>query len=525
MRNVLDLNNIEAKEFFLREENYCALDLPEYFCFQNLLVNLSNVLDGKQMKECGTGTKPNNIEDINYTLLNNKDGAFAWRPFQLIHPAIYVFTVHEITKEDNWELIKSRFQKFVNNSSIECHSIPISEENDKSNKQNQIYEWWQKVEQRSLILALEYNHLLHLDLTDCYGSIYTHSITWALHTKDEAKKENVRNNIDYIGVYIDKQIQSMSYGQTNGIPQGSVLMDFIAEIVLGYGDLLISQELKNLGIADYKIIRYRDDYRVFTKDQQTSHEIAKVISEALSTLNFKINSSKTLSTNDIILGSLKQDKVHWIYNKSKTSNIQRWLIQLYILGNKHPNSGSLFNETKTFLEWLEKKEKTEKGLHIQNAEVLVSILVNLAFNNPRLFTLVTASLSFIISSVEDENEQKILLQKIKNKFSQLPNTGYLNIWLQRITLKTDCTVDYPEKLCQKVLNRKVKIWNSDWLSPKYKKIVDESIIIKDDVLENVETRLSEIELEQIKTSQAYAEADFLKALEDCEPGSSLSQDK
>lgn len=31
----------------------------------------------------------------------------------------------------------------------------------------------------------------------------------------------------------------MSYEQTNGIPQCSTLMDFIAEIVLGYADEII----------------------------------------------------------------------------------------------------------------------------------------------------------------------------------------------------------------------------------------------------------------------------------------------
>ena len=35
----------------------------------------------------------------------------------------------------------------------------------------------------------------------------------------------------------------MSYGQTNGIPQGSILTDFIAEIVLGYADEQISSEI------------------------------------------------------------------------------------------------------------------------------------------------------------------------------------------------------------------------------------------------------------------------------------------
>lgn len=36
----------------------------------------------------------------------------------------------------------------------------------------------------------------------------------------------------------------MQHNQTNGIPQGSVLMDFVAEIVLGYVDLRLSKELK-----------------------------------------------------------------------------------------------------------------------------------------------------------------------------------------------------------------------------------------------------------------------------------------
>lgn len=36
----------------------------------------------------------------------------------------------------------------------------------------------------------------------------------------------------------------MQYGQTNGIPQGSVLFDFIAEIVLGYADLLLYEDLQ-----------------------------------------------------------------------------------------------------------------------------------------------------------------------------------------------------------------------------------------------------------------------------------------
>lgn len=347
-----------------------------------------------------------------------------------------------------------------------------------------------------MALSLEYNHLLLLDITDCYGSLYTHSIVWALHTIEEAKKVENRNNPDFIGVVIDKHIQEMSFGQTNGIPQGSVLMDFIAEIVLGFGDYLLTLELDRLGITDYKIIRYRDDYRIFTNNPQLSSEIAKVLSEVLSKLNFKLNSAKTNSTDDVVLGSLKSDKVHWIYNKRKTDNIQQWLIQLYVLGKEYPNSGSLYRETKYFLDWLQNKENSEDRLGYENPEVLISLLVNLAYNNPRLFVLVSASLSFLIPKMDDIQAQKELLVKIKNKFSQLPNTNYLNIWLQRIILKVDATMSYPDKLCEKVIDPNFVVWNSDWLNTKIRKLIEKTDIVKRDVVESIEIPFTKEETEQ-----------------------------
>ena len=82
----------------------------------------------------------------------------------------------------------------------------------------------------------------------------------ALHTKEIAKSN--QNNKELLGNKIDSLIQLMQNGQTNGIPQGSVLMDFIAEIILSYADKLLDEKIKNLNL-DYKVIRYRDDYRIF----------------------------------------------------------------------------------------------------------------------------------------------------------------------------------------------------------------------------------------------------------------------
>lgn len=102
---------------------------------------------------------------------------------------------------------------------------------------------------------------MNTDITDCYGSIYTHTITWSLHGKCRVKKEILEGNRKKeIGDYIDLTIECMQYAQTNGIPQGSVLMDFIAEMVLGYADRILFYKIKNTTIKKkiikLKIIKY-----------------------------------------------------------------------------------------------------------------------------------------------------------------------------------------------------------------------------------------------------------------------------
>lgn len=266
MKSILNLNGKKAKTFLLKRESYSKIDLPLYFTFQDLLDRISRELEGKNLSEYQKSS-PRDYENVNYHLLSNKDGMYAWRPFQLIHPAIYVSLVHKITEQENWKVIKKRFKQFQRNKRIECHSMPVeSESKNQSDKSAQIMTWWKKIEQRSLELALDFKYVLHTDISDCYSSIYTHSIPWAIHTKKEAKKRKNRNNNALIGVIIDRHLQDMSYGQTNGIPQGTVLMDLIAEMVLGQVDLLLTNRLAEIGITDYHILRFRDDYRIFTNN-------------------------------------------------------------------------------------------------------------------------------------------------------------------------------------------------------------------------------------------------------------------
>jgi hypothetical protein len=501
MKRITDLNHTEAKAFFLKEESYFNFDLPQYFVFQKLLEEIDKKLNGKPLSGfygshiTGDGKQkpiyPFNCENVNYILLNNKDGKFAWRPLQLIHPAIYIFLIQKITDIDNWRLIIDKFAEFQANPKIKCHSMPLQSDSKQSDKAITVSNWWQSIEQQSIELSLNFDYVLHTDITDCYGSIYTHSISWALHTKSTAKTKKEDKSL--LGNVIDKQLQNMSYGQTNGIPQGSVLMDFIAEMVLGYADLELSEKIRQANIDDYYIIRYRDDYRIFSNNPQNAELITKLLTEILIELGMRLNAQKTFVTNNIVRDSIKPDKLYWITTQKKTRGLQEHLLLIHDLSNRFPNSGSLNKALTRFFSRIKGIKESK-----QNIEVLVSILVDIAYKNPKTYPIATAILSKLFSLLEKPEIQERILNAIMAKFDKIPNTGHIKLWLQRITIKIDRNKNYNEPLCEKVNNRLKKIWNSDWLNADFQKLLNETPIIDEQIINDIDIIINQEEIQLFK---------------------------
>ncbi len=232
-KNILDLNSSEALDFLLKGSSYCTIDLPSYIGFNKLIKDVYNSIKNKNLDSCCNqvprdATKPHKTkadfpstkENVCYKLLSNKDGKYAWRPLQIIHPILYCQLVKLLTKEDNWNMIKDRYKAFYSASSnIECVSIPIVSTSKQSDKAESILNWWQEIEQQSIKLSLKYDCVLITDIIDCYSAIYTHSIPWALHSRTVAKTQR---GTELLGNEIDFLIREMVYGQTNGIPQGYV---------------------------------------------------------------------------------------------------------------------------------------------------------------------------------------------------------------------------------------------------------------------------------------------------------------
>jgi RNA-directed DNA polymerase len=507
MTRILDLNHTDARQYLLKDESYFNFDLPSYFVFENLLQAVSAQIAGQELQTFysiynnsqGQPKKqsPSEFEDVNHKFLNNKDGKFAWRPFQLVHPALYVSLVNIITEQANWNLIVARFVQFQANSKIRCYSIPLQSDYQQSDKAASISQWWQAIEQQSLELALKYEYVLHTDIADCYGSIYTHSVSWAIHTKATAKAQ--RRNLGLIGNKIDKHLQDMAYGQTNGIPQGSVLMDFIAEIVLGFVDSGLSDKIQQANLQDYEIIRYRDDYRIFSNNPQTTEHITKLLTEILIDLGIRLNAQKTILSNNVIVNSIKSDKLYWMSSKKGAKSIQEHLLIIHKLSEEYPNSGSLSKALGKFYNRI--KGITEKN---QNINVLVSILVDIMYKNPRTYPIASAILSKLLSLISDNGKKNEILNLIFQRFEKIPNTGHIKIWLQRLTIKLDRQRQYSEKLCEKVNDPALQIWNSDWLENNLKTIIETTPIVDEVVIVDIDVVIASEEIELFKAEYNYA---------------------
>ena len=499
-KDVRYLNSNEIKNFLLKNESYINIDLPPYIDFTEILRETEKVFISKKnnYKELDDllddASNPKHFENVNYQLYHNKDGNLDWRKFELINPVLYLSLVLEI--KNKWDVIKTRINQLINKSKIECVSLPVASKSEKKDKAEQILNWWEEIEQKSIEYALEYEYLYHTDISNCYGSLYTHSIVWALNSRIVAKNRYRQKGL--IGDRIDYHLQCMSFGQTNGIPQGSVLMDLVAEFVLLYIDACLTLKLKRLYgksiFGKLNILRYRDDYRIFTNDKNLAELCLKELSQIMIDFGFKLNSSKTQASENIIIGSIKKDKLDWLKIEKEAKTLQKKLLIFYDFLNKNKNCGT---SIKYMQELYEDIKKNKVKIPKKDITVIISIVVNIAYENTRTYPVSMAIISLLLERLEN-NKKKEIIQKINKKFKRLPNTGYLEIWLQRATIKhleNINDINFKEKLCHIVRgDNQINLWEFSWLKNNIQNLSNISIVNREK-LENISSTIDNDEFD------------------------------
>ncbi|ELI5719058.1 RNA-directed DNA polymerase [Vibrio fluvialis] len=139
-----------------------------------------------------------------------------------------------------------------------------------------------------------FNFLSKLDVSHCFDSIYTHSISWAILQKTYAK-QNLNSTKFTFAYKFDQLMQRINYNETNGIIIGPELSRIFAEIIMQSIDNEVLNDLSNDGVIlekDYQIYRYVDDYFVFYNDNVIYEKIRSILQKKLKNYKLGLNRHK-----------------------------------------------------------------------------------------------------------------------------------------------------------------------------------------------------------------------------------------
>lgn len=377
-------------------------------------------------------------------------------------------------------------------------------------------------------LSLDYRYMFVTDITNCYGTIELQTVEKALSRKGTASEVDVKTDIVRI-------LTMLRQGRNIGLPQGSTLYDIVAEIVLGYADMLLREALERDGITEgCEILRYRDDYKVFANDKDLLERISYTLQHVLEGLNLRLNSAKTRISDSIITDSIKPDKLAYIYNTPIYNNkkqcdfdgIQKQLLFILQFGRQYPNCGQMRMLLSKLSTWIEeyienvaknqkskakpkveakpgeedaedKKTQKRPGTIIEDIMAMSAIAAQIAAENLNSAHYALKVISQMLSTISDEQvangeqaPKDEIVTKVLHRLSSMENSDYLKIWLQNLAVKADYKGDFSfadEKgngLCHLVCGSDANLWNNSFLVPEYLEGFNAAAVVDASVLHN-----------------------------------------
>ncbi|MBX5333296.1 RNA-directed DNA polymerase [Rhodococcus fascians] len=185
---------------------------------------------------------------------------------------------------------------------------------------------------------------LKTDVSQFYGSIYTHAVDWAIRGKSRAK---ANRRARHLGSDLDRYLRNSRDQQTVGISIGPDTSWLISELILGQVDRSMSLH-KAIG-PWYSEHSYRlgDDMTVFAQSRDQADSILGEYEVALSKFELSLNPSKV----EIISG-IEAPVKSWVtqirqmrYRSDSESNLISDLVDIFgtafELSGLHPGEGVL----------------------------------------------------------------------------------------------------------------------------------------------------------------------------------------
>ena len=141
-------------------------------------------------------------------------------------------------------------------------------------------------------IASTFPIVIHLDINNFYGSVYTHAIPWVVLGKQTAKI--MHNNNTLTGHWsnaLDKLVRACNQRQTIGIPIGPDTSRVISELILSRIDADLTSRSTNLSAS--QLFHQIDDYQLGAYNASEAEAYQASVVEAIARYELRLNDFKT----------------------------------------------------------------------------------------------------------------------------------------------------------------------------------------------------------------------------------------
>lgn len=206
------------------------------------------------------------------------------RPMAIPEPFAYANQAKVLS--DNWAKLQNHFRDKTLNDSFKISRIHLRKLEKKSELFEMNYKNFSKDGDPEQDIVIKSKYVALADISNCFPSVYSHSISWALVGKKVAKSKSKPSDRNEWFNQIDLYTRNLKHGETNGVLIGPHSSNLISEIIL----VTVDNELTKQG---FKYIRNIDDYTCYVDSYEESDRFFLCLSEELKKYELSLNSKKS----------------------------------------------------------------------------------------------------------------------------------------------------------------------------------------------------------------------------------------
>jgi len=124
----------------------------------------------------------------------------------------------------------------------------------------------------------------HTDISNCFGSIYTHSLEWAIQGYETAK-QNLLTRTAHWSSELDQAFRNTKRNETLGLPIGPAASNIAVETILCRIDKILERR--------FVFTRYIDDYTAYCATHDEAQDFIRALSQELAQYRLNLNLNKT----------------------------------------------------------------------------------------------------------------------------------------------------------------------------------------------------------------------------------------